>query len=509
MDTNNYFLLYFMFILSFIFFRNPVCIVKWNFREIGRTKIARSTLAPRWNNASFLVMTPKNQELKDCSLDLEVFDTSADGKNKLTDFLGCIKISGDNLLEFLDQERPRWVECEKAKRFHGEENRHVKGFIEVSGTRKDTALAGAGRGEEEDTVSEMPAKAPVNSRFGAGWFGSSNRSLSSHASNEDSAGAAAGPPSTPPQHPGIAGVGSPGTPSTVGSPPPKSTVASAAAPSLGMLSKAFSIKSPFMRAPSANSITNSVIAEESPSVASNSIVAAAATGPGVTWRDPTPQPGGSASEHTPATADGLFSENSVELPDSALETPPAIPFYLGIISAEGLPSGTEIVCTIKFNGFLVQQLTATSNHDNYMSAQADFFDSPIMLNVPAGLPLATCVLEMHLARRDAHNQNKMTPLSHVELYGTNLVNFVRRGRQSTEMKRILPAQQGGMSATAGMALISLGPGHDSGGVGNAGLKPCKIHLIASPNPIRQEKYELNVLSAKNVAKADLFRSWYA
>ena len=105
-----------------------MCIVKWNFREIGRTKIARSTLNPRYN-ASFLVLTPKNQTLNECSLDLELFDTSADGKNKLTDFLGCIQIKGDNLVQFLDSEQAVWMVCEKAKRFHGEENKHAKGMF--------------------------------------------------------------------------------------------------------------------------------------------------------------------------------------------------------------------------------------------------------------------------------------------------------------------------------------------------------------------------------------------
>ncbi len=102
--------------------------MKWNFREIGRTKIARSTLNPRYN-ASFLVLTPKNQSLNECSLDLELFDTSADGKNKLTDFLGCIQIKGDNLVQFLDSEQAVWMVCEKAKRFHGEENKHAKGNV--------------------------------------------------------------------------------------------------------------------------------------------------------------------------------------------------------------------------------------------------------------------------------------------------------------------------------------------------------------------------------------------
>ena len=144
--------------------RNPVCIVKWNYREVGRTKIARSTLAPRWSNASFLVLTPKNQELQDCSLDLELFDTSADGKNKLTDFLGCIKIAGANLVEFLEAERPHWVECEKAKRLHGEENRHAKGFIEVSGTRRDVTISSA------ETVAAEAEPAQGSGKEAEGWL---------------------------------------------------------------------------------------------------------------------------------------------------------------------------------------------------------------------------------------------------------------------------------------------------------------------------------------------------
>lgn len=478
------------------FHRNPVCIVKWNFREIGRTKIARGTLAPRWNNASFLVMTPKNQELKDCSLDLELFDTSADGKNKLTDFLGCIKISGDNLVEFLDSERPRWVECEKAKRFHGEENRHAHGFIEVSGTRKDTAVTS--QAEAEDKVGEL-TKAPgfgVSARFGAGWFAASSRSLVTPA---DDAGAGVAPSTARSQSSTtvaaspekVQAAAAPPAPSPAAATPAPATVVPAPAPSLGMLSKAFSMKSPFMRAASIASFgTPSVIAEES-SVASNSLAQAA---PGVTWNDPTPQVDAS---DTP----GLF-ENSVELPDSELPAP-VIPFYLGIVSADGLPSGTEVTCSIKFNGYVVQELSATTNHDNYMSAKAEFFDTPLMLTVPAGLPLAACILELELARKDAHH-HKMVPLSRLELRGTMLVNFLRQGRQSTELKRIAPAQAAshlGMLGTAGMALLAHGS-HDAG----VETKPCKIQLIASYKPIRQERYELNVVSARNLPKADVFGS---
>lgn len=482
-----------------------MCIVKWNFREIGRTKIARSTLAPRWNNASFLVMTPKNQELKDCSLDLELFDTSADGRNKLTDFLGCIKISGDNLVEFLDQERPRWVECEKAKRFHGEENRHAHGFIEVSGTRKDTAVNGNNKAEAEDKVGDMPKAAGfgVSARFGAGWFAASSRSLATAGSIEEpgtapgAAVAVAGTASTKSQAGADAGPASstksqsPAVPGQDAAPVPVPVPATA--PSLGMLSKAFSMKNPFMRGPSVAGFNPSAIAEES-SVASNSIAGA----PGVTWHDPTPQV--DQSDHTP----GLFAENSVELPDSALEAP-LVPVYIGIISADGLPSGTEIVCTIKFNGYVVQQIVSTSNHDNYMSAKAEFYDAPLMLTVPAGLPLAACSIELDLARNDAQH-HKVTPLAHLELRGTTLVNFLRRGRQAAEMQRILPAQAAshlGKLGAAGLAMLTH-HAHDAGGGGD--MKPCKVQLIASQQPIRQEKYELSVICARNLPKADVFGS---
>jgi hypothetical protein len=463
--------------------------VKWNFREIGRTKISRNTLAPRWNNASFLVMTPKNQELKDCSLDLELFDTSNDGKNKLTDFLGCIKIAGDNLVEFLDSERPRWVECEKAKRFHGEENRHVKGFIEVSGTRKDTQIA-ARAAEEEAAVKAQQESAKlagfgVSGRFGGAtsWFGASSKNLASAASGSDAGDADSSL---------------------------KSANVPAAAPGLGNLSKKFGLS---MKAPAQSTKSIATIQEDHSASDVNTLTpAAAAAHQHIAQGAHALNTAEHSQESSVRTAHAPVPDAVTQAADASLAAQAAptraaeargVPVYLGVVGADGLPSGVEVTCTVRFNSFVVQKLVATSSQDNYMSAKVAFYAAPVTLCIPPGLPLAACELQVSLSREDA--QHKVVPIAELTSRGSLLVQFLRRGMQWAETKRVTPvmAHGGGFGATFGASTGLLG--HSSADSAQD-IRPCRLELIGSYQPIKHEVYQLKVLSARNLPKADVFGS---
>ena len=455
--------------------------MKWNYREVGRTKIARSTLAPRWSNASFLVLTPKNQELQDCSLDLELFDTSADGKNKLTDFLGCIKIAGANLVEFLEAERPHWVECEKAKRLHGEENRHAKGFIEVSGTRRDVTISSAETVAAEAEPAQGSGKEAVkggfgvSARFGAQWFGTSSKQIGAGAETSSVAVTA------------VAGGSS------------KSGAAestSLAAPPLGELSKKLAT-----RAQLSGSFVAPILEEQeeenaapTPPAVTPSGTSRRLSGASIKWK----VEDDAAATVSPPPLDATIADSLCS--SSATTTP----LYLGVLGAEGLPSGVEITCTIKFNGFAVQSLTATSTDDNYMAAKVAFLDGPTQLGIPPGLPLAACELQLCLSRADSHHNT--VPLAELTLRGSALVQFLRRGSCSLEATRVLPAgpQSGaGFGAAVGGLL-----GHSAvpTATGAEALRPCKLQLVGSYQPIKQESYRLQVVSARNLPKADVFGS---
>eukprot|EP01038_Epipyxis_sp_PR26KG_P004344 gene4344-6147_t len=134
--------------------RNPICIVKWNKREIGRTKPSKSTLDPIWKNCSYTAVTSKDQLLPDCQLEIELYDT--DAKEQQQDFLGGIRLTGEELSKFLvsltqsnanlkkkktenTAESPTvgnetWFELQKSRKLGDIENQFVKGFICVSGT---------------------------------------------------------------------------------------------------------------------------------------------------------------------------------------------------------------------------------------------------------------------------------------------------------------------------------------------------------------------------------------
>jgi hypothetical protein len=264
---------------------------------------------------------------------------------------------------------------------------------------------------------------------------------------------------------------------------------------LGDLSKKFSVKAPMLSAPSIAAIREDSSAdEETPSVRSLAATRSA-------------KPGAGEAVGTAATA---VDPQHAQLFESDTSTAKGILFYLGVVGADGLPSGVEITCAVKFNSFVVHTMHAVSTQDNYMSAKVAFYCPAISLRVPPGLPLAACELQVLLMRQDAHHHT--VPLAEVTIRGSLLVAFLRKGSQWVEAKRHAPAlpHGGGFGATlgaAGMHLLSHGAHADAPAAGQ-GTKPCRLQLIASYQPIRQEQYELKVLGAKNLPKADVFGSRY-
>ena len=221
----------------------------------------------------------------------------------------------------------------------------------------------------------------------------------------------------------------------------------------------------------------------------------------LTWNDPTGHEDSWEASGVHNSAKYSTNEDVVEtklLTDTT--TAKSVPIYIGVISAENLPSGTDITCTIEFNGYVVQSMSNTSTQDNYMTAKVEFYAQPVVCLIPPGLPLAACTLSVTLTRVDTHH--KATALATLTLRGSGLVNFLRKGKQIVDLQRSLPLAQ----TTTAFSMLTNADHHSAHA--ESGLKACKMEVIASYRPIKQEKYELHILSARNLPKADVFGSRY-
>lgn len=129
--------------------RNALAIVKFNMREIGRTGIVKGTIHPEWDSLpqsiTFDIHVNKQSSLDTCTIEVEVFDTDANGK--LTDFLGHARFSGPSLKAFLYQETedlnapmadraPKWFDLLPSKKLTDQENKNVTGKIELRGMQR-------------------------------------------------------------------------------------------------------------------------------------------------------------------------------------------------------------------------------------------------------------------------------------------------------------------------------------------------------------------------------------
>lgn len=116
-----------------IFYRNPLCIIKWNMRELGRSSIVLQALNPVWDNCVFTTLTSREVVLEQSSLDIEVWDT--DLKNTVH-FLGSVHLQGDELVSFLQSVDDQSIDLRPSKRLADSENIYVGGSIQFSGSVK-------------------------------------------------------------------------------------------------------------------------------------------------------------------------------------------------------------------------------------------------------------------------------------------------------------------------------------------------------------------------------------
>ena len=186
---------------------------------------------------------------------------------------------------------------------------------------------------------------------------------------------------------------------------------------------------------------------------------------------------------------------------------------------------------MKFNAYIVQSIETTTSHDNFMNAKAEFLAPAVPLCIPYGLPLAACCLQIELTRKDG----KGAALGLIELRGTTLVEFMKNStittisspsgkgkavntasstsitnKQWLDMRKptgTAAVAHGGLGAALGAGMAFLSHTHDTtGDKGVLGAPTVKMQIVASYSPIPQEKYKLDVVSARNLPKADVFGS---
>jgi hypothetical protein len=111
--------------------RNPQCIVRWNYRELGRSDIVLQTQDPTWPHCELKVLTSREIPLERSTLDIDVWDTDM---RDPTDFLGCVRLQGEALVSFLEEGGPLKARLGPSKRLADSENVFVGGIVELAGS---------------------------------------------------------------------------------------------------------------------------------------------------------------------------------------------------------------------------------------------------------------------------------------------------------------------------------------------------------------------------------------
>jgi hypothetical protein len=110
--------------------RSPFCILRFNMREIGRTPIMPICRKPDFKeNNAFEVESNLNQLLQFCVFELEVFDTNYLGEEE--NFLGSVKLNGEEGMKFLLSKDPVWYKLNPSNRYTDADNRFVSGKVEI------------------------------------------------------------------------------------------------------------------------------------------------------------------------------------------------------------------------------------------------------------------------------------------------------------------------------------------------------------------------------------------
>lgn len=106
--------------------------VRWNHKIIGKTAVAKGTLSPVWESERHILHLVGSTELKACSLTLELWTWSLSGKGS---FLGCVDISGDDLVELVEQnnqnQTSKWFKLGRCKYLPGKVQKLVVGQLEL------------------------------------------------------------------------------------------------------------------------------------------------------------------------------------------------------------------------------------------------------------------------------------------------------------------------------------------------------------------------------------------
>lgn len=111
--------------------RNPVCIAKWNLREIGRSVIMLQTVEPVWENCVFTTFTSRDATIEQSVLDIEIWDNDL---KSVTHFLGCVRLQGEDLVSFLEEGEAKSFQLVPSTRLADSENVFAKGTLKMSGT---------------------------------------------------------------------------------------------------------------------------------------------------------------------------------------------------------------------------------------------------------------------------------------------------------------------------------------------------------------------------------------
>lgn len=180
--------------------RNPYCVVKWNMRELGKTSVAEKTISPDFDpdDSTFAIKTLRGQEIKNCVLEVEVYD--ADILHNKGDFLGCVRLTGEPLVSFLDNGtngRSTTLKLGPSLKLTSLENKFAQGSLVLSGVLVDAVEARAAK-ITSDAGEKIVAKptdtgvgamtslltGSIGSRFG-GLFGNKSKTKTDNAAKED------------------------------------------------------------------------------------------------------------------------------------------------------------------------------------------------------------------------------------------------------------------------------------------------------------------------------------
>lgn len=110
---------------------NATVIVYWNNAEIGRTAVVPAETHPVWDGEVFLVRAARGQTLAQQSLQVHVYDTTG---GVTGDFLGCIEVATDRVVEFFSSKlaNVHGFELKKSIDMDDSDNRHVAGTLFLS-----------------------------------------------------------------------------------------------------------------------------------------------------------------------------------------------------------------------------------------------------------------------------------------------------------------------------------------------------------------------------------------